>query len=73
MAAQVTRHQIEWVASGLRRVATDAGVELPLDYARRVAADGLALGSELGVTRLGAGVVIHTQPGSDRELPIVVG
>jgi hypothetical protein len=68
-----SRHQIEWAASGLRRAAADIGVPLPVDYSQAVAADGLARSAELGVTRLGAGVVIHTQPASNRELPVVVG
>ena len=69
----VTRHQIEWAASGLRRAATEAGVALPVDYSQAVAADGLARATQLAVTRLGAGVVLHTQPSTDRELPVVVG
>ena len=73
MARPASRHQIEWAASGLRRAATDAGVTLPVDYSQAVAADGLARSPELGVTRLGAGVVLHTQPASDRESPVVVG
>ena len=73
MARPASRHQIEWAASGLRRAAADSGVVLPVDYSQAVAADGLARSSELGVTRLGVGVVLHTQPRSDRELPVVVG
>jgi hypothetical protein len=68
-----SRHQIEWAASGLRRAAADAGVDMPVTYSRAVATDGLARESELGVTRLGTGVVIHTQPDSDTRLPIVLG
>lgn len=66
-------HRVAWVASGLRRAATGQGVELPVDYARRVAADGLRLADELGVTRLGEGVVIRTVPVTERQLPVVVG
>jgi len=73
MAGHATRHQIEWVADALRRAAADHGVELPVSYARRVATDGLGREAELGVTRLGAGVVIHTAPQSKDRLPIVVG
>ncbi len=73
----VTRHQVEWAASGVRRFATEAGVALPIDYSQAVvvvvAAAGLTRAAELGVTRLSAGVVIHTQPSSDWELPVVVG
>ena len=68
-----SRHQIEWTASGLRRAAANAGIELPVTYSQSVATDGLARERELGVTRLGTGVVIHTQPDSDTRLPIVLG
>jgi hypothetical protein len=71
--ARPSRHQIEWAASGLRRAAADAGVELSVAYSRAVATDGLARETELCVTRLGTGVVIHTQPDSDKRLPIVLG
>ena len=71
--ARPSRHQIGWTASGLRRAAADAGVELPVAYSQSVATDGLAREPELGITRLGGGVVIHTQPDSDRRLPIVLG
>jgi len=73
MGRPASRHQIEWAASGLRRAAASAGVAIPVDYGQAVAADGLARSPELGVTRLGAGVVLHTQPSSSRELPVVVG
>jgi len=73
VARPASRHQVEWVAEGLRRAAADQGVALPVAYARRVASDGLARESELGVTRLGAGVVIHTVASSKDRLPIVVG
>jgi hypothetical protein len=65
--------QVAWVAAGLRRSARDAGVELPVSYSHRVAADALAFGPELGVSRLGAGVVIHTCPRTTDRLPIVLG
>jgi hypothetical protein len=68
-----SRHQIDWVASGLRRAASDAGVILPVDYSRTVAADGLSREPGLGVTRLGVGVVIHTTPEGTRRLPLVLG
>ena len=67
-----TRHNVDWTALGLSRAAADAGVTLPLSYARAVAADGLARADALALSRLGAGVVIHTAPG-ERRLPIVVG
>jgi hypothetical protein len=57
----------------VRAAALDAGVELSASYAVRVAADGLARCAQLGVTRLGEGVVIHTAPENRRELPIVLG
>lgn len=68
-----TRHQIAWTASGLRRAAADAGIELPVDYATALAADGLTREPTLAVTRLGAGVVIHTNPDTAKRLPIVIG
>lgn len=68
----VSRHQAEWAASGLRRAATEAGVALPIDYNPAGAADGLTRATQLAVSRLGAGVVLLTQPSSDRELPVVV-
>jgi hypothetical protein len=71
--ARPSRHHIEWAAAGLRRAAADAGVDLPVAYSQTVAIDGLAREPELGVTRLGTGVVIQTQPDSDRRLPIVLG
>ena len=73
MACLASRHQVEWAASGLRRAAAEVGVSLPVDYSQAVAADGLTRSPELGVTRLGAGVVLHTQPSSSRQLPVVVG
>ena len=73
MGRPASRHQIEWAASGLRRAAAEAGVALPVDYSQAVAADGLARSPELGVTPLGAGVVLHTHPTNGRDLPVVVG
>ena len=73
MGRPASRHQIEHVAAGIRRAAAEAGVELPASYAQRVAAEGLAHEANLGVTRLGAGVVIHTAPEARGRLPIVVG
>jgi hypothetical protein len=51
----------------------DPLVELSVAYSQAIAADGLARGPELAVTRLGAGVVFHTRPGSDERLPVVLG
>ena len=72
-ARAFSRHDLEWVAAGLRRAAQGVGVTLGIDYRRRVAADGLATAAELAVTPLGAGVVIHTRPASPKELPLVLG
>lgn len=73
MARHASRHQIEWVAAGLCRAAAEQGVKVPVSYARRVATAGLAHEAQLGVTRLGAGVVIHTAPQAKDRLPVVVG
>src|SRR3954454_14517346 len=66
-------HQTVWLAAGLRRAAREAGVRLPVAYSQQVAVDGLAHCEQLGVTRAGTCVVIHTAPDSPRQLPIVVG
>lgn len=68
-----TRHQIAWVAAGIRSAAADLGVELPGDYARRVAAETLARCEQAGVTPLGRGVVVHTIAADERTLPVVIG
>ncbi len=73
MAQDAGRHQVEWVAAGLRRAAAERGVQLPLSYARIVAAEGLASGADLGVTGLGGGVVIHLAPRAKERLSLVVG
>lgn len=70
---QERRHRLEWVAAGLRRAAQAAGVQLTVRYSRRVATDGLASAEQLGVTRLGNGVVIHTASEAPDRLPVVVG
>jgi hypothetical protein len=67
------RHRIDEMAISLYRAARDAGVDLPLSYARRVAAPTTEGDGELGVSRLGGGVVIHTVPPTKERLPIVVG
>jgi hypothetical protein len=48
-------------------------VELPLSYARRVATTSVENDAELGVSRLGDGVVIHTVPATKSRLPVIVG
>jgi hypothetical protein len=67
------RHRLLWLAAGLRRAAQDAGVDLPGDYAQRVAIDGIRLCDQLGVTPIGRGVAIHTAPTDTRQLPILLG
>ena len=66
-------HRLAWVTAGLRRAARASGVDLPADFTRRVAIDGLALCDQLGVTRRGRGVVLHTAPDSNCQLPVVLG
>ena len=66
------RHRTDEMAITLSRAAHDAAVELPLAYARRVAAVTEGDG-ELGVSRLGDGVVIHTVPPAKNCLPLIVG
>jgi hypothetical protein len=56
----------------LCRSAHEADVEIARSYARRVAATAKGA-EELGVSRLGSGVVIHTVPATKRRLPVVVG
>ncbi len=67
------QHQVAWVAAGLRTAAREAGVDLPVDYARQVTVDGLNRATQLGVTPIGAGVVIHTAPEGPDQLPVVLG
>ncbi len=73
MTARSASHGTACVAARLRQAAAEAGVELPLAYSQAIAADGLARAPELTVTGLGAGVVLHTRPGSDKSLPVVLG
>jgi len=73
MGRSASRHRVERVAAGIRQAAAEQGVELPVSYARRVTAEGLALGAELVLTRLGSGVVIHTAPEVKDHVPVVVG
>ncbi len=67
------RHRIDEIAIALHRAAHDAAVQLPLPYARRVATMLAENRAELGVSRLGSGIVIHTVPPTKNRLPIVVG
>jgi len=71
--ASPDRHRIDEMAIALCRAARDAGVELPSPYARRVVATTKERDRELGVSRLGGGVVIHTVPPTKNRLPIIVG
>jgi hypothetical protein len=60
------------MAIALRQAAHEADVEIARSYARRVAATAKGAG-ELGVSRLGSGVVIHTVPATKHRLPVIVG
>jgi hypothetical protein len=65
-------HQVEDRCAGLRSAARSAGLDLPGSYAQRVVQDaGPRVG--VGVSRLGAGLVIHTNPPNKRSLPVVLG
>jgi hypothetical protein len=66
-------HELAWVAAGIRRAVADLGVELPAGYALAVAKQALSRGEEVGVTKLGQGVVLSSLPGRERALPFVVG
>lgn len=66
-------HRSARLAAGIRAAAHDAGVELTTSYAQRVAADGALRCEQIGVTRLGDGVVIHTVAETRGELPVVLG
>lgn len=66
-------HRLARVAASLRTAARDAGVELTQSYAEHLVVEGLAKCDQLGVTRLGDGVVIHTAPDSRGKLPVVLG
>ena len=67
------RRRIDEMAIALYRAAHDAAVELPRSYALRVAATVAKGDGELGVSRLGSGVVIHTVPPTKDRLPLIVG
>jgi hypothetical protein len=73
MTTPPDRHRIDEMASALCRAAHDAAVELPRSYALRVAATMAKGDGELGVSRLGSGVVIHTVPPTKNRLPVIVG
>jgi hypothetical protein len=67
------RHRIDEMAIALYRAAHNAAVELPRSYAVRVVATMAKGDGELGVSRLGSGVVIHTVPPTKDRLPLIVG
>ena len=67
------RHRIEEMAIALYRAAHDAAVELPRSYAVRVVATMAKGDGELGVSRLGSGIVLHTVPPTKDRLPLIVG
>jgi hypothetical protein len=67
------RHNCARLACRLRSAARDASVEISPSYAARLVADGFSLCDQIGVTRLGRGVVIHTAPDSDQQRPVVLG
>ncbi|MGI8751264.1 MAG: hypothetical protein ACR2MN_02940 [Acidimicrobiales bacterium] len=46
--AEPGHHQLTWAAAGLRRAARENGVELPVDYSGRVAADGITRCDQIG-------------------------
>ena len=70
--ASPDQHRIDKTAIALRRAAHDADIEIARSYAQRVATTAKGAG-ELGVSRLGSGVVIHTVPATKRRLPVIVG
>jgi hypothetical protein len=67
------RNRIDALAVALHRAAHEADVELPRSYVLRVAATIAKSEGELGASRLGNGVVLHTVPATKDRLPIIVG
>jgi hypothetical protein len=73
VAATRTRdHQVEDRCASLRRAARSGGVALPDSYAARVVHDA-GPSVDVGVSRLGTGLVVHTIPPNRRSLPVVLG
>ena len=66
-------HRVARVAAGISSAAHDLGVDLTANYAQSVAAQGINECGQLGVTKLGNGVIIHTAPQDRHEHPIVIG
>ena len=73
LSGKERRQQVRAVVEGLRAAAREAGAELPAVYAEEIALDGLALCDQLGITRLGDGVVLHTAPEGAKDLPKLLG
>ena len=73
LAEREQRRQVEAVVEGLRAAALEAGTEIPTGYAEGIVLEGLALCDQLGVTRLGDGVILHTAPEGTRDLPRLLG
>ena len=67
------RHRIDGLAVALHRAAHEADVELPRSYVLRVAATIEEGDGELGASRLGNGLVLHTVPATKSRLPMIVG
>jgi hypothetical protein len=65
------RHREDRTAN-LRRIAGGAGIALPDAYARRVVNDA-GPRVDIGASRLGNGVVVHTVPPNKRSLPVLLG
>jgi hypothetical protein len=70
--ASPDRRRIDEIAIALCRAAHEADVEIARSYAQRVATMAKGAG-ELGVSRLGIGVVIHTVPATKHRLPVILG
>jgi hypothetical protein len=68
-----SRKQVDDMVAALQRAAEGAGVELPPDYARRLVVAATREKDQLGVSRLGSGVVIHTFPTTRKRLPLLFG
>ena len=73
MATTKARHrQTEDRRNKLRYAARSVGVELPSGYTARIIQEA-GPAADVGVSRLGAGVVIHTVPPNRRSLPVLLG
>lgn len=56
----IREHQVGRMAAGLRRAGRPSGIDLTVSFSRALAEQALALGSDLGVTNFGPGLLIHT-------------